>query len=207
MATTLQSQKQEIESAISQAQLTRKQIEEQKRQAEAARMEIVAPRKRQAFTERKEREKQRKFVSEEIPEYKRKLGESEEQFSTYEGQLLTAKQNVERAIKEQEAYELAEKYAYQAAVQGKNAAALAAYFNLKREGFSGAYKYYTEMYGYYKNQNKKPTQPENPYLAPEGMQGFSTKDGIIFAPIPDVPKVGPSIPTIPKPQIPFEMFI
>jgi hypothetical protein len=77
-----------------------------------------------------------------------------EELKTNRIQIQQAKQEIGKEKEEIDAWKRAEKLAYQGAVDGSTGAIMSAYFNLKREGFSAQYKYYLELYSYYKNQSK-----------------------------------------------------
>lgn len=108
---TYESQLEQIKRQQEEAKLSRSQIEQQKRQIEQNRLSITQPSKRQAFTERKTRESQRKYLREELPKASQSISEYENQLGNYENQLDSAKNQLEKAQELQRLYDKAESLA------------------------------------------------------------------------------------------------
>lgn len=209
MAETLQDQQRQIEEALSQAQLSRKQLEEQKRQVEQARLNITQPRKRVPFTSRQQREEQRRYLREDIPKFRKQIGEAETGLSQYESQLMTGKQEIARVAAEQQAFERAKKLAIKAAYDDNPGnILLSAYFGLKQKGYNDAYQYFLDLYRYHKDKQKQSIQPEvqdyyvqNPKYKVDGDKIFLDGKEIFYTPA-DLYKTINYSPYVPPPVMP-----
>lgn len=149
-------QLEQINQAEQDAILTRTQIENQKRQLEQSRLNIEQPRKRPAFTDRKTREAQRKYIQEDVPNYRQQLAQADVNLSNYQTQLNQSKAAVQRNIRIQSLYDRAKKYAESYWRGNKNAATAAGF--LMKEGREGnkAYKYYVDYLDYLYGKSAEP---------------------------------------------------
>jgi hypothetical protein len=144
---------------------TAEELEQQKKELEEANKRI-AEYEAQAKTVAQEKVKERKFGSGVTKESQRQTIERKQKAVQYIEELQTTKQQVASGQKsitayeeEKGAYEIAERLAVKGAIEGDPNAVRSAFFRLKEKGYGKQYKYFKDLYSYYKKEIKqKPTQ-------------------------------------------------
>lgn len=159
---------------ISEAELElerqRKRISEYESQAQTISKEQIPQRKFGSGVTKEQQQsilQRKKSASDYIESLKPVKGQIAEQQS----QVTANKQALQRYEEEKAAYQRAESLA----ARGDSNSVRAAYFSLKRKGYSKAYDYFLDLYSYYKGQKK--SKP-NPFETPPGTYGVSTPEGV-----------------------------